>query len=129
MAVGIADNLRLEIGARLGDEYSLRGLKPRHLRPEIVHDKLCVPEHEVVCFGIIRQWASSRRRDIFQKLYARSALHIERRDAQSRAENLIQVFLLYAVIVRPTCNAKAKLIAVERKTLVRVVDDDCRCRP
>ena len=43
-------------------------------------------------------WASITRRDVVEKLHARTRTSTEGRDAKTRTEDVIQMFLLDAVV-------------------------------
>src|ERR1044071_9225424 len=79
-----------------------------------------VPENQIVRFGVAWQWSSSRRRDIFEELYAWPELRAEGGDTKASHEHLIQVFLLDAVVLAFAGNAQTNQVAINRQTLLRV---------
>src|SRR5829696_5760629 len=85
-----------------------------------------MPKHEVARLGVIRQRTPSRRRDVFEKLDSRPTRGAQRGDAEPRAENLIEMFLLCAVVLGVACDNHAERAAIKLKALVRVTDDDGR---
>src|SRR5262245_19249362 len=75
---------------------------------QVIHNEVRAPEDQIICLCIRRQRSSAWRRDVFEEFDARPTLGPQSRDSQPRAEDLIQVLLFSAVVLRAPDGAKAK---------------------
>ena len=70
--------------------------------------------------------APARRRNVFEELNTRSFFRAQPGDVQTRAENLIEMLLLDAVIFALTRHAHSERVAIKRQALLRIAHDDGR---
>src|SRR5439155_124630 len=87
-------------------------------RAKTVHGKTRVPEKQIIRFCVSSQGVSAGWRDVFEELNARPALRAQAGDVQPRAEDLVQILLLDAVVLTFTGNAQTEQVAIEREALV-----------
>jgi hypothetical protein len=66
------------------------------------------------------------RRQVLQKLDPRAEGGAHRRDAEMRAEHVVEMLLLGAKVLALSGNAEPEKIAVETQARLRVTDDDGR---
>src|SRR5271165_657511 len=128
MAVEVADE---EVSGALirrqgGDQAAACAdkLVRRDLRVVGRHD--CAPGDEVVEPCHFRQRASIVRRKVFKELYTGTAGDSQGRDAQVGAEDVVQVLLLRAVVLRRPRHAQPERVAIEGEAARGVGDHDGR---
>src|SRR4051812_13917550 len=87
---------------------------------------MCVPKNQIVRLRIRRQIASAGRRDVLKKFNSRPEFGPQTGNAQSRAEDLVQMLLFDAVILALARDAQTEQFAIERETFLRVRNDNRR---
>jgi len=109
-----------------GDKHRSARTQRRRVISHIIHCQVSVPENQIVCLRVRGQWTSARRRYVFQKLDARPVVGAQPRDVQSRTENLVQMFLLDAIVLTFAGDVKAEYATIERETPVGIQHHDGR---
>ena len=93
-------------------------------RLEITCDECGLPVHQVIGAGLGRERAPVAGRQIFQAFNGRAGGGPERRNAQTRPEDVVQVFLFRARVLTLTYHREAEDIAVQLQTVFRVAHDN-----
>lgn len=85
-----------------------------------------LPMPQIVGFCVRRHGPSVARSQIFQQLNGGAMRGFERSDTQTRAEYVVQAFLLYPVIFAGSGYAKPEHIPIKVQTGLSIGDDDGR---
>src|SRR5262245_47246505 len=93
-------------------------------RLQITRDERGLPVHQVVGAGIGRERAPVAWRQIFQAFTARAGGGPERRNPQTRPEDVVQVLLFRAIVLTLTYHCESKSIPVKFQTVFRIAHDN-----
>src|SRR5436190_22971560 len=85
---------------------------PRTLEVSLIGQRLAMSE--IVCLSVLRNRPACARNQILQEFYPGSVRCAQACDPQARAEDIVQMLLLLAIVFARSNDPHSKLIFVER---------------